>query len=234
MSAEWAWKDPQQGGLGLRYEPGNWGDILKGEWLCHWLEHWPDQRPLRYIDPFCGQPSYPLSQATRQRIESAPVPAYRAWLGSDELLSSAELVRRVAIRRGIPMRQSLSDRDGDPLKTMNEAGDLLLFDPYDFFESWPRWVSALQQWSQGSDVMIYLYNKSPRGVGQFRNYQALRQTFQALQPWVGRVAADGLLPRAWHEVWLVGPRAAGESLRSKLHRLTLELHHHVLSPGAFE
>lgn len=229
---EWTWKDPEKGALGLRYEPGNWGDILKGEWLCCWLDHWPAQH-LRYRDPFCGLQGYPLSQSTRQRIEQAPVPRYRSHLDADRLPSSAQLVSRQAGRAGVVVQQHLSDRESDPLKSLQD-GDLLLFDPYDFFENWRSWTPALLEWARRADALIYLYNKSPRGVGQFRNYQALRQAFREAEPWVGRVAADGCLPRAWHEVWLVGPRTAGAALRSQLERSTRELYCHVLAPGAFE
>ena len=229
---EWSWKDREKGGLGLRYEPGNWGDILKGEWLCCWLEHWPGQR-VHYRDPFCGLEGYPLSQATRQRIELAPVPRYRSHVEAERLPSSAQLVRRQAERAGIVVQQHLSDRESDPMQSLQD-GDFLLFDPYDFFENWRNWTPALLEWSRRADALIYLYNKSPRGVGQFRNYQALRQAFREAEPWVGRVAADGCVPRAWHEVWLVGPRPAGSALRSQLEQSTRELYHHVLAPGAFE
>jgi hypothetical protein len=112
--------------------------------------------------------------------------------------------------------------------------DLLLFDPYDFFERWPEWNDSLLEASQRQDVLIYLYNKSPRGASQFRQYQALRQRWQGRPLLLGRVAADAVLPRAWHEVWLVGPGARRPELRSLLQQATLELHRHISDQGAWE
>ncbi|MFN8613978.1 MAG: hypothetical protein U0931_40980, partial [Vulcanimicrobiota bacterium] len=163
---EWAWKDPEQGAL-LRYEPGNWGDILKGEWLCCWLEHFAGPR-LRYQDPFCGWSEYPVTEPTRARVMAAPARRYAAHLG----YSSASLVERQARRLGIEFQSILSDRE-TPLQIVDS--DLLLFDPYDFFERWPEWNDMLLQAAQERDVIIYLYNKSPRSASQFRQYQSLRQ-----------------------------------------------------------
>ncbi len=222
--AEWQWKDPAQGAL-LRYEPGNWGDILKGEWLCLWLEWWG--RDLVYQDPFCGQPTYPITQATRQRVEASPARRYAQHLGC----SSATLVAREAARLGLSLESHCSDRES---ALQLRPCDLLLFDPYDFFERWPEWNDLLLEASQHRDVVVYLYNKSPRGASQFRQYQSLKQRWQGRPLLMGRVPADAVLPRAWHEVWLVGPSATQPALRQALHKVTLDLHRHISDPGAWE
>ena len=225
----WTWKDPGQGALPLRYEPGNWGDILKGEWLCHWLAHWSG--PLVYRDPFCGQPDYILTEASAARLKGCPAPLYRRHLG-DRLPSSARLVALEAERLKLELLTQISDREGSPRWEHN--CHLLLFDPYDFFERWRDWQVQIEQALPSCDVLVYLYNKSPRGVGQFRNYQEMRATFAPHRPWVGRVAADAQLPRAYHEVWLLGPRGAGQSLQQALRQCSQDIHLHVASLGAWE
>jgi len=222
---EWAWKDPQQGPL-LRYEPGNWGDILKGEWLCHWLD-W-HQGDVVYQDPFCGWSEYPVTEATRRRVEASPAPRYARYLGK----SSASLVQAHAQSLGYRVQAYLSDRES--AWQPRQDCQLLLFDPYDFFERWPDWNDRLLEVSLRHDVVVYLYNKSPRGAGQFRNYQALRQQWRGRPLRVGRVAADAVLPRAWHEVWLAGPGACDAGLAQNLAQATLALHRHIADSGAWE
>ncbi|MBN9418996.1 MAG: hypothetical protein J0I12_26320 [Candidatus Eremiobacteraeota bacterium] len=226
--SEWRWKDPAQGAL-LRYEPGNWGDILKGEWLCLWLE-WKaaaGARGLRYQDPFCGWSEYPVTEATRGRVTASPATRYANYLG----LSSASLVSRHAESLGLRVESRLSDRE-TALELL--PCDLLLFDPYDFFERWPDWNDLLLEASRDRDVVVYLYNKSPRGASPFRQYQSLRERWKGRPLVMGRVAADAVLPRAWHEVWLVGPSAQDPTLRMRLQEATLALHRHVSDGGAFE
>lgn len=225
---EWRWKDPGQGAL-LRYEPGNWGDILKGEWLCQWLE-WKASggaSQLRYQDPFCGWPEYPVTEPTRQRVTHSPARRYADYLG----LSSASLVAGHARSLGLQLESRLSDRES---ALDLQPCDLLLFDPYDFFERWPEWNDLLLDASRDRDIVVYLYNKSPRGASQFRQYQALRDRWKGRPLVLGRVPADSVLPRAWHEVWLVGPSAADARLSESLRQSSLQLHRHVSDPGAFE
>ena len=225
----WTWKDPGQGALPLRYEPGNWGDILKGEWLCHWLAHWSAEQ-LVYRDPFCGRPDYPLTQSTADRLEGCPAPLYRRHV-NQRLPSSASLVQLEASRLGLTVQAQLSDREGAP--DWDIPCQLLLFDPYDFFEHWRDWQKTLEEACQHSSVLVYLYNKSPRGVGQFRNYQELRKSFAPQTPWIGRVAADAQLPRAYHEVWLMGRWRSGP-LEKALRQASLDLHLYLAAMGAWQ
>ena len=225
--AEWRWKDSQQGAL-LRYEPGNWGDILKGEWLCLWLEWYAAGRAqLRYQDPFCGWREYPVTEPTRQRVLHSPAQRYAQYLG----LSSASLVARHGSSQGLTVQSHCSDRE---TALELKPCDLLLFDPYDFFERWPEWNDLLLEASRDRDIVVYLYNKSPRGLSQFRQYQALRERWRGRPLVLGRVPADSVLPRAWHEVWLVGPGAARPELLGSLQQASLALHRHVADQGAWE
>jgi len=175
----------------------------------------------------CGWSDYPVTEPTRQRVLSSPAQRYARYLG----LSSASLVARHAQSLGLAVDSRLSDRE-----TVLELQpcDLLLFDPYDLFERWPEWNDRLLAASHDRDIIIYLYNKSPRGVSQFHQYRALRERWKGRPLVLGRVAADALLPRAWHEVWLVGPSAREPQLQRSLREATLELHRHVSEPAAFE
>lgn len=182
---------------------------------------------LRYQDPFCGWPDYPVTDSTRLRVSGSPAQRYAGYLG----LSSASLVARHAQSLGLQLESQLSDREAAlDLKPC----DLLLFDPYDFFERWPEWNDLLLAASRDRDVLIYLYNKSPRGVSPFRQYQALRERWKGRPLVLGRVPADSVLPRAWHEVWLVGPSAADAALAGSLREASLALHRHISDAGAFE
>lgn len=231
--ADWTWKDGNHGALPLRYEPGNWGDILKGEWLCLFLR-WFAARghsELTYVDPFSGQPDYPLTQATRARLEVAGG-LYAEAAGPDRLPSSASLVRQQAEQLGLAVTAHCSDKETPPLSVL-QACDLLLFDPYDFFERWPEWNDAVLREARQHNVLVYLYNKSPRGASQFRQYRSLRERWAGLPLLVGRVASDAALPRAWHEVWLAGPAANDQTLRQTLREATLRLQQPLVE-GAWE
>ncbi len=232
---DWSWKDPVQGSLSLRYEPGNWGDILKGEWLCHWLNWFRAQgnQQLRYRDPFCGGGDYPLSEATSRRLKQSPVPLYRACCQDGRLPSSATLVKREAERLGMQVSAHCSDSESNPLADL-QGSDLLLFDPYDFFERWPEWTQALLDLGPEQNLVIYLYNKSPRGSSQFRHYQLLTERWSERNYLLGRLPADARLARAYHEVWMCGPCARDPQLAQGLRRLTLELHHSMAESGIWE
>lgn len=83
----WHWKVPgleDERQPGLLYEPGNWGDVLKGTWaavtagvLAAAIE---DHRPLRYLDPFAGMPTYSsgswrLSSTSTEWLWPEPLPS---------------------------------------------------------------------------------------------------------------------------------------------------------------
>src|SRR5688572_13197482 len=100
----WSWKVEDRGqnpDLNLLYEPGNWGDMVKGTWAVIVVRavlglHGKDVNAVskggkaleidpangdaparspatfRYFDPFAGAPTYPLVEASRRRIEGMP------------------------------------------------------------------------------------------------------------------------------------------------------------------
>lgn len=216
----------------LLYEPGNWGDVLKGEWLCCFLQWWADggNRRLRYLDPFCGQWDYPITEPARRRWALAP--RYAAAM-SDRLLSSAALVDHEARRLGLELEARRSDREQNPLDLLG-AADLLLFDPYDYFERWPDWTDALLACSQQTTTLVYLLNKAPRGASQFRQYRDMRKRWEGRALRVGRIPSDAVLPRAWHELWLVGPGAASQALGEQLRALTLDMNAALLAESCWE
>ena len=65
MAEGWSWRDRDPSRhAGLRYEPGNWGDALKGEWALIAVEALLARGAVRVLDPFAGAPRYPLSPAS--------------------------------------------------------------------------------------------------------------------------------------------------------------------------
>lgn len=224
---DWTWKDGDHGALPLRYEPGNWGDILKGEWLCLLLRWFAGQghKRLVYLDPFSGKPEYPLTAPTRERVALAG--GHYAAACRERLPSSATLVREQAEQLGMEIDAHCSDEETEPLSTLRPC-DLLLFDPYDFFERWPEWNDAVLAQAASGNVLIYLYNKAPRGASQFRQYRSLRERWKAQPVVLGRVASDAVLPRAWHEVWLAGPAARDARLCESLRAATMRLQQPLL------
>jgi hypothetical protein len=72
--ADWRWKvpDPQANArLQMLYEPGNWGDVLKGLWAigaARGVVTAGKLTRLHYLDPFAGAPTYPATPAAVQRL----------------------------------------------------------------------------------------------------------------------------------------------------------------------
>lgn len=116
----WSWKVPDPSAnrdLNLLYEPGNWGDILKGSWaailaarLARQLEA---DKEWSCVDPFAGAPTYPLVEASRHRLELIPWNAYAGgqapFLAQGQLGSTASLVREVASLAGSSPRLEVFD-----------------------------------------------------------------------------------------------------------------------------
>ena len=80
---------------------------------------------------------------------------------------------------------------------------------------------------------------APRGAGHLEQYGSLRRGLaQRLSPaqrlLVGRVPADAVLPRAHHEVLLVGPAELTEALTPSLRASAEALTAVVACAGAFE
>jgi hypothetical protein len=122
--------------------------------------------------------------------------------------------------------------------------ELVLVDPYDFDQD-DRWCDALPNLARiaaHSCIALYVYNRSPRGAPQLKAYRRLRAALSdaSLAPrLVARVAADSLLPRAFHEMLLIDlqsriPRWAVDRLAARsavLARAVLEAGHLELAPS---
>ena len=262
---EWSWKvsDPDANqGLGLLYEPGTWGDVFKGAWAVAVVRALAraGRRTLRYVDPFAGAATYPLVPATTQRLGEFPALELRALLEphlcAGRFPSTALLVQAAAAEAGVQCELEVFDADATRLATWagrpgvrvldgtsgDEAlpsdADLVLVDPYDLFEREEQLLPRALGGSPESAVLLYLFNKAPRGATAHKRYKALRQRCEGLRGersvLVGRVPSDAILPRAYHEMILVAPAQVCEDARPELERRTLALSRHLSDAGAFE
>lgn len=259
----WRWKvaaRDQNPELDLRYEPGHWGDVLKGAWACVLARELarPD-RPLALLDPFAGAPDWPLTEAAAERLaplaELPGVVEQQPFLEVGRFASTARLVTtccptRPSVFDRDPARRGRWDRaddaavlaveDGAQALTRHAAAaELVLVDPYDLFEEWSRLVPPALGAPPAAAVLFYLFNKAPRGAGRFAAYRRLRDDLDRRlgderSLLVGRVPGDAVLPRAWHEVLAVVPRERAPSLREALRGATLPLARHLQEAGSFE
>jgi len=283
----WSWKvaDPSaNAALNLRYEPGNWGDVLKGEWAVRLARHLAAQkfdasasaRPFTIYDPFAGAPDYPLVAASAARLESVAYSEFakaqeafacngtlastgrlaletaRATLtlsksGGEALLHAFDLdeVRRAhwhSITQACVLDLASAEELLPRLRPPEAHFDLVLWDPYDFFDHWGAALEALVKLAERAPVLIYLYNKAPQGAGHLHQYQLMRKHLAAgvqtastsLAFLVGRLPSDAILPRAWHEVILVGGKATVAALRGELAEITQRFAAQLSGAGAFE
>ncbi len=267
MSSDWTWRVADTAvsrGMRLRYEPGNLGDLLKAAWLLAIARPRCKGR-LVYGDPFAGAPSYALSDGARARWEALPEGPVRAlqepFLARDRLASSASLLLAQVAALGGSCEARVFDADHErraaweaeahvvPLAVDDgyaalstpelSACQLVLLDPYDLDKRWSHACRALPGLlAGGPDLVLYLYNRSPRGAGHFDEYRAFRRHLaQACgrEPLVGRIPADPRLPRAWHEVlWIPAPDAPVASLAPALQAWTEALAWRLLRAGVCE
>lgn len=78
----WEWKDKSGATGGLLYEPGNWGDLIKGEWLLRTLRFLlggcagnggaPVAGEFAYLDICAGMPFYPAGRPCAARVRQLP------------------------------------------------------------------------------------------------------------------------------------------------------------------
>ena len=279
----WRWKvaDPSvTEALGLRYEPGNWGDILKAVWACTVLESLlggllkgdvgtdDRARDRRVFDPFAGRPSYPILPSTAERLERLDGTEWlESWghlLDSAAFPSTTGLLQLQALERGLVLEATVFDVDSEALESWRgrehvrlvdardgyealkgpeaREADLVLVDPYDFFDSWSSARDTVFELARERPLLLYLYNKAARGGGYLRNYRALRRAFAesllaaapATAGLLGRAPADAILPRAYHEVLLLAPSDTVASVRETLTRRTRELATIIQGDGAVE
>lgn len=269
----WRWRVADQEAnrdLNLLYEPGNWGDILKGMWAAlttRALARGRSRGPFRYLDPFAGAPTYPLVEAASRRLARVSAGYFRqlqdAYARSGRLASTALLVRDAARDSGVDFRMDVFDTDDarreswasvaearilpvpsgeavvEALKSLEEAPRLILIDPYDFFVRWSFFLPHVLSAARRSTVLVYSYNRAPRGPGQQRMYEDLRRALEAGLPGgeealLGRVPADATMARAYHEMVLLGKTAELGDLRDELRAVTSDLATAIVSEGAFE
>ena len=272
----WSWKvadaavNPK---LNLRYEPGGWGDLLKGVWAIALGEALAararDGQPVHVLDPFAGAPTYPLVPGTAARLDALRAsaagqdPLVQALLARTDadrargvLASAAHLVQGALTAAGAANRLSVFDLDparraawGEhagalvlPItsgeQALGESSDVVFVDPYDFEAAWPALRARLSV-QRASPVLIYLFNHAPKSANALRDYRALRRELDEVLGddralLVGRVPSDAMLPRAWHEVLLGGPRELIGALAAPLGLATKAMARHLSDEGAFE
>jgi len=230
--------------LNLRYEPGNWGDVLKGTWAVTVARALPPG--FRYLDPFAGAPDYPLLAPVAARLASLPedqpfVRAQAPWLRQGLLASTATLVQALGGKAEVfdldPERRarwSQALRLQDATDALGRETDFLLWDPYDYAERWSEWAAELARAARHHPVLIYLYNKACRGVSQTRQYESMRRRFEGLPVLAGRIPSDERLPRAWHEMLLVDGTGLLERVRAELGEETRGLARLLAERGAVD
>lgn len=231
----WNWKDAGGDDGGLRYEPGNWGDLLKAAWalrVAGWLA--ADAENFAYRDVFAGAPEYPLcarSAARLRRCGDAELQNLtRADASSGRWPSAAVVAWRVVSEparkdfavydtdparlerwRGLAGAQTLSLASGwefFPQAQALPASGLLLLDPYDFLAEWREHAEAFFAAAAATTTLVYVYNRSARGKERLRDYREFRRALERVgagETVVGRVPADGFLPDAHHEMLLLAP-----------------------------
>lgn len=273
--------------LDLLYEPGTFGDALKGAWAVIAADYLRQHAAavagrgrVEIYDPFAGSATYPLTPAAVERLTLLPEgpfresqESYRAkqMLASTGLLAhraaggrlflfDADPARRatwaaveeahvMAVESGEQALEKLAAGHAAELLADPPAGTaadgvsrLVLVDPYDFFDRWPLLaplcVAAAREAAPGGAlVLVYYYNRSPRGAAQFRAYQAMRRALSPGGPTAtlfGRLPADRLLPRAWHEMALLGPRDLLAAIAPRLREHTLGAARAIAAAGAFD
>lgn len=262
---DWSWRVASPGKnaeLGLLYEPGNWGDILKGTWARIITSKLPLEKDcggLVYLDPWCGAPEYPLLEDVARRLEwigrCTFIDSQRGWLEQGKIASTGLLVREGALARGLDVRLRVFDSDPDRLGKWLEIpgtealsissgeqaladaeADLVLVDPYDYLASWQETLPLLVTLAESSATLVYIYNRSPRGGEHTRNYDRFRQELDQLGCGyiAGRIASDILLPRAFHEMLLLAPGSIISAMESELAKATRQLACKMSTAGCFE
>lgn len=229
----WEWKDKDGALGGLRYEPGNWGDILKDEWLLCVAGHLCGQalktkRARRgYLDICAGLPNYPATRNTIRRVEALPdglrikraAQRYLAagrWPGAARLAADFFAAEGVRVCDADPQRREMLALEPD-FDLQEECADgwsllppehdyaLVLADPYDLLAQWRENLPALTQTARRMPVLLYVYNRSGRGREKLREYRSLRGALRdtGVGGVFGRVGADSFIPDCWHEMFLL-------------------------------
>lgn len=231
----WNWKSKDGNKGGLLYESGNWGDLLKLLWLTA-IARWKGLRgQVDYFDPFAGDVDYPLGRKTGFRFSRAGTAGLdyirRPFVDRGRWPSSASAMACLGLG-GLEVFDADPDRRGnwaraDAVRVLDadsgwtllrerepEPSGLWLLDPYDFLAEWRDVLPTVVKKANGVSVLLYIYNRSARREEAFRDYRMFRNALDDLRgdapKCLGRVAADGFLPRSHHEMlFLPGPDDAG-------------------------
>lgn len=213
MTEPWSWRvdsAPDNAGLGLLYEPGNWGDVLKGEWALALAGALPPG-PLQLLDPFAGAPHWPLQPGAAERLDVRPASRYSLAAAPHrpacQLPSTGRMLLDWARAAGRACTARVTDQDdgrrqrwavepdAELLPTSDGAtalasgwheANLVLVDPYDLFEREQSLLPLALRAAPNASVLFYLFNKAPRGAAAHKSYRALRQRLEQL-----RVAEGG-------------------------------------------
>jgi hypothetical protein len=271
-SSHWNWKVADRDAnarLAMLYEPGNWGDVLKGIWavtVARQLIEAGRRKDLRYLDPFAGAPTYPLTEGARGRLKQlagTELAALQAPFATRGILASTgRLVLAAAEAAGaaaelevfdldperreawaqlpsatvLPARSGLAALHGVPQRKPPPA--LVLVDPYDFLAEWKDLLPAAAAAAQVATVLVYVYNRAPRSAGHWNEYRRFRDRLTAARRGagflLGRAPSDARLPRAYHEVLLLGRAEFLARARGELEAATRALARMLAEEGAFE
>lgn len=270
----WSWRTTpgtnDRPSAGLLYEPGNWGDVLKGTWAVSLAQRIIDSvkaDTFCYLDPFAGAPDYDLAPCSRDRFSLLKAGDFQViqspFVARNRWASTALSVRGLCIAHGVHWNGRVFDQDVgrreawgriEGAETLDMASgesalqkgsaarsgvDLVLVDPYDFFDHWGALLPPAIDMARSAPVLIYLYNKSPRGSGYQDQYRRMRKRLHdwlpaKLSALFGKLAADALEPRAYHEVVLLGESGLLKEMRHDLATLTRDLARHLDGQGAFD
>jgi len=151
---------------------------------------------------------------------------------------------RLGAWRASDLAQALELQSGEAAfasdSPASPGADLHLLDPYDLFDQSEPVLPLALEASRGGVLLCYLFNKSPRAVKSWRRYQDLRARLERLRAadgrslLVARVPSDALLPRAYHEVWLLAASELLDPLQEVLVPLSEALCEHVARQGCWE
>ncbi len=234
----WSWTPKEGRSTPLRYEPGNWGDLLKAAWFVRilpWLE--PRAPRQRIWDLFAGARTYPCPPSTRRRLDRLGDPlvqeAVAPFLERDEWPSAAALTAALVGDR--PSVLTVCDKDPARLETFRAdsrftvvPGDgwalareiepvpfgFVVLDPYDYLEEWEERAPASLGLSLEATTLLYVFNRSAQGRERFRAYRDFRNTLTEARKGIpgvlGRAPADGFLPAAHHELFFLPSERAAQ------------------------
>ncbi len=105
---------------------------------------------------------------------------------------------------------------------------LLILDPFDVLAVWREVMPVIISAAKKTTVLLYVYNRSAKNEERLRDYRAFCSSMEkelgGISCMRGRIAADGFLPKAHHELWLMGDGVAKQTeLAATLEAVTMKL-----------